>query len=81
MGVAGKKSVLVLDRATFHTALGDDGIRPVTSWNKALLCSAIGRRGGAPDDWILTWKKRISKANSKAEHELGILRQSIRYKK
>ena len=57
----GHKSVLVLDRATYHTALDDDDRWPVTSWNKSRLCSAIDRWGGAPDDWPLTWKRRKSK--------------------
>ena len=57
------KSVVVLDRATYHTVLDDDDRYPVTSWNKSRLISAIDRWGGAPDDWVLTWKRKMKKAS------------------
>ena len=53
---SGHKSVLVLDRATYHTVLDDEGRKPVTSWNKNGLVSAI-RRWGEP----LTWASRKTK--------------------
>lgn len=40
-----KKSVIVLDHATYHTKLDDDDRWPVTSWNKARLSEAILRWG------------------------------------
>ena len=43
MQVAGKKSVLVVDRAMFYTAFDDNDRWPVTSWNKARLYSVIDR--------------------------------------
>ena len=59
-----KFSVVVLDMSTYQTALGEEGRRPVTSWNKARLIDAIRRWGGPPDNWLLTW------ANKKSKHQL-----------
>ena len=49
-----KKSVLVLDRATYHTSLDEEDKRPAMSWNKARLADSIVRWEGIPDDWPLT---------------------------
>ena len=56
-----KKSVVVLDRATYHTVLDDEDKLPVTSWNKGQLVEAIRRWRGAPDNWPLTWVRTKSK--------------------
>ena len=56
-----KSSVVVLDRATYHTVVDEEDRRPVTCWNKARLIDAIRRWGGPPDDWPLTWAKKKSK--------------------
>jgi len=58
----GKKSVIVLDRATYHTHLDDDDRKPTKAWNKKRLGDAIVRWGGQPDDWPLTWRKKKTKA-------------------
>ena len=58
---SGHEAVLVLDRATYHTVYDDEDRKPVTSWNKNRLFSAIRRWGGAPDDWPLTWASRKTK--------------------
>lgn len=58
----GKKSVIVLDRAKYHTKLDDIDRKPVTSWNKQRLGDAIVRWGGQPEDWPLTWRRKKSKA-------------------
>ena len=58
---SGHKAVLVLDHATYHTVLVDKDRRPVTSWNKNRLVSAMRRWGGALDDWPLTWALRKTK--------------------
>ena len=51
----GKKCVLVLDRATYHTKITDDTRPPTTQWRKAQLIEAIRRWDGPDDDWPLTW--------------------------
>ncbi len=52
-----KKSLMVLDRATYDTVLDEEDRRPVTSWNKKKLAEALKRWDGIPDDWPLTWEK------------------------
>ena len=49
-----KKSVLVLDWATYHTFLDEEGKFPATSWNNTRLADSIARWVGIPDDWPLT---------------------------
>ena len=56
-----QKSVLVLDRARYHTFLDEEGKRPTTSWTKKKLAHAIVRWDGIPDDWLLTWRVQKSK--------------------
>lgn len=57
-----KKSVLVLDRATYHTKLDDEDRRPTTAWNKAKLSDAIIRWKGVPDEWPENWKMKKTKS-------------------
>ncbi len=38
-----KTSLMVLDRATYHTVLDEEDRRPVTSWNKEKLADALKR--------------------------------------
>ena len=52
----GIKSVVILDRATYHTVLDDDDRWPVTSWTKRRLSDAIIRWGGPPSDWLPNWE-------------------------
>ena len=56
-----QKSVLVLDRATYHTFLDEQDRRPTTSWNKSKIADAISRWDGIPDDWPLTWRVKKTK--------------------
>ena len=58
----GKKAVLVLDRATYHTKLDEEDRRPVTSWNKKRLTESILRWGGPPADWPEHWRSKKTKA-------------------
>ena len=64
IAATGKSSVVVLDRATYHTVLDDEDRKPVMAWNKARLIDSIKRWGGAPDNWPLTW------AQQKTKHQL-----------
>ena len=59
-----KKSVVVLDRVTYHTVLNDEDQRPEQSWSKSRLISSINRWGGPPDNWALRW------TNQKTKHQL-----------
>ncbi len=45
-----QKSVVVLDRATYHTFIDEEDRRPTNSWNKSKLSDAIVRWDGVPDD-------------------------------
>ena len=56
-----QKSVLVLDRATYHTFLDEEDKRPTTCWNKSNLANAVVRWDGIPDDWPLAWRVQKSK--------------------
>ena len=38
-----QKSVMVVDRASYHTYLDEDDKRPISSWNKTKLADAIYR--------------------------------------
>ena len=51
-----KKSVLVLDRATYQTIIDEEDKRPATSWNKTRLADSVARWEGISDDWFLTWR-------------------------
>ena len=53
-----KSSIIVLDRATYHTVLDNEERKPVTSWNKARIVGSIKTRGGAPEEWPLTWAEQ-----------------------
>ncbi len=44
----GKKCVLVLDRATYHTMLTENTKPPTTKWKKTMLVDAIAAMGRAP---------------------------------
>lgn len=57
-----KSSVLVLDRATYHTKLDDEDRRPVTSWNKARIIRSIDLWGGPPVNWNTDWRTKKTKA-------------------
>ena len=46
-----QKSVVVLDRATYHSVLDDEDRRPAQSWSKVRLISSIKRWAGPPDNW------------------------------
>ena len=50
IAATGVKSVLVLDRTTYHTVLDEQDKRPETSWNNSRLRESIKRWGGAPND-------------------------------
>ena len=50
IAATGIKSVVVLDRATYHTVLDEEDRKSATSWNKSRLIEAIKRWGGALDD-------------------------------
>lgn len=58
----GKKSVLVLDRATYHTVLDEEDRKPTQTWNKSRLSFAIRRWGGAPTNWPDDWEKLKTKS-------------------
>ena len=49
-----ENSVLVLDRATYHTYIDEEDKRPNTSWNKNRISDSIVRSGGPSEDWPLT---------------------------
>ena len=49
----------------------EDKKYPVIFWNENRKFTAISRRGGPPDNWVLTWKKR------KAESQLLSYTHSI----
>ncbi len=53
-----QKSVVVLDRATYHTFLDEEDRRRTNSWNKSKLSDSIVRWDGVPDDWPLTWRNK-----------------------
>ena len=46
----GKKCVLELDRAKYHTTITEETRKPTKAWNKAMLISGIKRWGG-PRGW------------------------------
>ena len=60
----GRRCVLVLDRASYHTTVTDDTKFPTKSWTKNKLCSAITRWGGPfNEEWPLVgWEKLKLKA-------------------
>ena len=58
----GRKSVLVLDRATYHTVLDENDKRQVQAWNKKRLVDSILRWKGVPDNWPLNWAHQKSKS-------------------
>lgn len=58
----GQKSVIVLDRASYHTKLDDEDRRPVQSWNKTRLIDSILRWGGVPISWPSEWKTKKTKS-------------------
>ena len=43
-----RKSVIVLDRATYHTALDEEDRKLIQSWNKSRIAESILRWGGPP---------------------------------
>ena len=53
-----KSSVVILDRATYHSVLDEEDRLPVTTWNRARRIDAIRFWGGPEDDWPLTCKKK-----------------------
>ena len=57
-----RKSVLVMDRATYHSKLDDEDRRPVSSWRKSRLIEAIEKWGGGKEDWSLDGKNEKTKA-------------------
>ena len=73
-----QKSVLVLDRATYHTFLDEEDKRPTTSWNKSKLANAIARWDGIPYDWPLTW--RVQKSKNELLEQAREIYPSPRYK-
>ena len=58
----GRKSVLVLDRATYRTVLDENDKRPVEARNKKRIVDSIIRWNGVPDDWTLNWAHQKSKS-------------------
>ena len=81
IAATGKSSVVVLDRATYHTVLDDEYRKPVGARNKTRLIDSIKRWGGATDDWPLTWAKQRQKINSWIMRRKHIPLQSIKSKK
>ena len=59
-----QKSVVALDWATYRTALDDEDLRPVQSWNKSRLICSLKKGGGPLDDWVLT------RGNKKTKYQL-----------
>ena len=57
-----RKSVLVLDRATYHTVLDEEDKCPVQSWNKKRIVDSTIRWNGVPENWPLTWAHQKSKS-------------------
>ena len=55
IALTGVKSVVVLERATYHTVLDEEDKRQSTSWNKTRLTESIKCWGKAPADWAATW--------------------------
>ena len=55
------KSVVALDRATYHTVLDEADKRPSTAWYKTRLTEDIKRWGKAPADWPSTWSRSKTK--------------------
>ena len=47
----GRKSVIVLDKATYHTALDEEDRRPIQSWNKSRIAESILRWSGPSSSW------------------------------
>lgn len=50
LAATGAQAVVILDRATYYTVLGEEDKKSRTSMNKARLIEAVKRWGGAPDD-------------------------------
>ena len=74
----GKKSVLVLDGATYHTKIIDDTPSPTRGWRKAQLVDAIRRWGGpSNDDWPLT--RALNKTNKQILEEARRLKPTPAY--
>ena len=61
IAATGVKSVVILDRATYHTTRDEQDKRPATSWNDPRLVEAINRWGGATSDWPLDWIRSKTK--------------------
>ena len=59
----GFKSVVVLDRATYHSILDKEDKLLSTSWNKTRLTEAIKRCGESPADWPSTWCRAKTKVH------------------
>lgn len=57
-----RKTVLVLDRATFHTYIDDEDKLPRQYWLKPMTIKSVVRWVGPPDDWVLNWRRRKTKA-------------------
>ena len=75
---AGLPSVVILDRATYHTVLDDEYRWPVTSCNKKRLNDSIYRFEGISDDWPFTW--RNLKTNAQLLQLPRVIYLSPRYK-
>lgn len=56
----GRKSVLVLDRATYQTHLLDEDRKPSTQWRKSRLIESIKKWGGPDKSWSKNWEKEKS---------------------
>ena len=74
-------SVIVLDRAKYHTHLDDEDGRPTTTWNKQKLADAIIRWGGPPEEWPEKLHKKFLKKVFFKMHDICIHNQHIRYRK
>ena len=52
-----KKSVVVLDRARYHTMLTEFTKPPLMSWKKTKMIEMIQKWGNVPEDWPILWYK------------------------
>ena len=58
-----QKSILVFDRAAYHTLHDEQDPRPTKLWNKSKIADAISQCDGIPDGWHLTWRVKRLRIN------------------
>ena len=62
-----QKSIVVLDRATYHTYLDKEDRRPTKSWTKSKLADEIHGWDGMHGDCPLSWRLKMMKARTSIE--------------